>query len=146
MSETAEIRAALEAQLATVSGIPDATRRIAENSRGEIKSDGRIWLTSRLSFLPERVLTKPHNGGLKRREGFWTLLVRCPLQTGTTAADDLVQAIADAFPSGLTLTNGSTDVHCDGADRGSGGRDIDEGRYTVPVTIRWHVHTTNTVP
>lgn len=146
MSENGEIRAALEAQLATVTGIPDATRRLGENTLGDLKPDGQAWVTSRMAYGIERVLTMPADGGIKRRDGTWRLLLRFPLGTGVDAGDTLSQAVADAFPRGLSLVSGSTTVHCDGARRYSGGRDIDEGWYIVPVDITWHVHTTNTVP
>lgn len=144
MSDTA-IRAALEARLATVSGIPAAKYRASENGEAFDPPLTAMWLRHRLAFGPERLLTKPANGGWKRQDGTWRLVLFAPLHAGTTAIDTLARAIVDAFPAGLTLTSGSTTVYCDGGRRWGGGRDLDEKSYAVPVDLYWHVHVVNTV-
>ena len=144
MSEYGDIRAALEAQLATVAGIPDSAHRAGENTefRGTI---AETWIRSRLGYGIERRLTLPARSARVQKDGTWRLLVQFPLNTGTAAADTLVQAIVDAFPDGQTLVSGSTTVRLDGTRRFGGGRDIDESSYVVPIDIRWHVFTTSTL-
>ncbi len=144
MSEYGDIRAALEAQLATVSGIPDSDYRLEENDTADGKV-GEVWLRHRLGYGPETRLTMPARGARVMKDGTWRLLVHFPLNTGTEDADTLVQAIVDAFPSGLTLLSGTTTVHIDNARRFGGGRDIDPSYYTVPIDVRWHVFTTSTL-
>lgn len=142
MSVYAEVRAALEARLALVSGIP--ADRAEENDAFE-PEPGTAWLRHRLAYGPERLLTMPAQNGWVERRGVWRILLHFPLQGGTTTADDLAQAVVDAFPRGKTLVSGDTTVHCDGARRWGGGRDIDAAWYVVPVDIAWHVHTRNLI-
>lgn len=140
----ADIRAALEARLATVSGLPDADHRAVENTRYEPRV-GETWLRHRLAPADERLLTMPAQGGWKQVDGAWRLLLHFPLDTGTTAGDTLSAAIVLAFPPGLTLTSGAVTVRIDSSRRWSGGRDIEEGWYTIPIDVRWHVWATNTL-
>lgn len=145
MSENADIRAALEATLATVSGIPDSAHRAAENVAYEPRK-GETWIRHALAYGPERVTSKPADGGTKERIGTWRLLCCFPQGTGVATIDTLTQAIVDAFPVGLTLTSGATDVRCRGGRRWAGGSDIVAGWWVVPVDIYWLVYGTNTVP
>lgn len=143
MSDT-EIRTALETRLATVSDLPIAAYRAAEND-SFTSPKGKPWIRHRLSFGAERLRTLPAQGGYVQRDGTWRLLLFFPLDTGTDIADALARAVLGAFPVGATLIEGATTVHCDGGRRYGGGRDIEPAAYCVPVDVRWHALVTNTV-
>jgi hypothetical protein len=140
MSEVA-IRAALEAQLATVSGIPTT---YGENVAFTAPLR-EMWIQTALAPQPDQLRTLPARGGLRERRGTWRLLVRAPLDTGTDAVDALVRSILDAFPRGETLDYDGVRVQVEGGRRWRGGRDIDPKAYTVPVDIYWLIYDTNTL-
>lgn len=137
-----EIRAALEARLATVAGLPPVERWSYENDAFE-KPVRESWVWQRIHFGPEVLLSMPARGGYLQRNGTYRVVLYFPLDTGTADADALVQAVVDAFPVGTTLPNGGTTVRIDTPRRWGGGRDLEEGFYGVPIDIPWYVQRPN---
>lgn len=140
----AEIRTAIETQMATVTGLPDTDRWALENTAQSFDA-GEAWLAVLHSFGPETRLTMLARNARMQKDGTTRLLLYWPLNTGAEDVDVVVQAVVDAFPPGLTLTSGSTTVHVDSSRRFAGGRDLDPAWYVVPVDIRWHVFATSTL-
>jgi len=144
VSRYAETRAALLARLATATGVPDTTQWAEENVVFE-PTIGEAWLAVRFSPGEERLITMPAQDGWKELPGVLRVLMHRPLREAVASADTVAQAILDSFAPGTTLTNGATTIHIDVSRRYSGGRDIDDSWYTVPIDIRWHVRTINTL-
>lgn len=140
----AAIRAALEARLATVVGIPPVSRWAKENEAFEA-TVGQTWLRARLAPADERLLTLPARGGRKEIPGAWRLWLHFPVDSGVATADTLSAAMVEHFPAGLTLDAGGETLRIDGARRWTGGRDLEVDWYTVPIDVRWHVWTFNTL-
>lgn len=142
MSQYADIRAALMLALGAVPGIPAAPYRADENT-DFTATPGKPWLRTRLQPGIERLLEKPGRGGTLQRSGLLRVFLNFPMLTGTIAADALAQAAVDTFAAGQTLDANGLDLFVDASRRWSGGTDLEEGYYTVPVDIAWHVFTPN---
>ncbi len=150
MSWQADTRDLLYARLLTVPGLPD-TSQIAQENAGAVADEvfeptpGEIWIAQRMGFGVSRPLGGPARGAYIRNDGSWRLLLNFPRLGGTAWADALAEAVLDAFPVGLTLGVTPTKVLIDGSRRWGGAPDLEDGYYTVPVDISWHVHTLNTL-
>lgn len=144
MSQRAEIRAALLAQMLTVPGIPDADHRAIENT-GFDGTPGEAWLDSLLSPGPQTLLTMPAQGGTLLKDGVWRVRLHYPIDSGPDVADAMADSVVLAFPAGQRLVSGATQVAIDSSRDWSGAPGIKDGFYTVPVDIRWHVFAINTL-
>ena len=137
-----EIRAALEARLALVPGIPATTQWQGRN-KGFDRPMGQQWLTHRVHWGAEQLISKPVWGGYLQRNGVYQVVLYFPLDRDSPDPDVLAQAVVDTFPIGLTLVNGSTTVYIGEPRRWEGGIDLEEGFYGIPVDIPWYVQRPN---
>lgn len=145
MSEVADVRAALEARLATVPGIPDSSTWGSENT-GEAPEIGTAHLTTRLVFDTPQPLEAPASMTRIRKGGVFEIRLKVPPLDGTAVVDDLAQAVLDHFPYGKDLTSGATTISIPrGSRRWGGGLDDDKAWWVVLVEIRWELITGNTL-
>lgn len=152
MTWQADARSLLYARLLTVPGLPDEDQIANENAGTTSNPDevfqptpGEIWIAQRMAFGVSRPLGGPARGAFIRNDGSWRLLLNFPRLGGTAWADALAESVLDTFPVGLTLGVTPTKVFVDGSRRFGGAPDLEDGYYTVPVDISWHVHTLNTL-
>ena len=144
MSGYSEARDALATQLATVSGLPDSDHAAVENVEFDAPI-GEAWYDASLAYASETLIELSGIGGQVKKDGTWRLRLHFPVGSGTSAADTLAQSVIDAFPAGLTLLSGATTVHIDSSRRWTGAPGLRDGFYSVPLDIRWHCFTTNTL-
>lgn len=136
MSATTEIRRALEAQIANVSGIPSAGNRAWENVRFE-PTPGTAWVRMRLITQESRPAVRGANPSLLY-QGLFLVDVFVPEGNGPNAADVLADAIRDEFTVDDAYTVGSTTVRFRWSERAEG--ISDSPWYQVPVTISWYTY------
>lgn len=145
MSETTELRAALTARLATVTGIPDVAQWGEENV-GFVPEIGTAHLTHRLAFDPDVPLEAPASLTRILRSGVFEVRLRVPPLDGVDAIDTLALAILQAFPYGKELTSGATTLRIPrGSRRWGGGLDDDKAWWVVLVEIRFELIVANTL-
>lgn len=129
----AALRAALAAQLATVSGLPTVVA--GENTSTEPLLSA-THLRTQLVFGRRDRLTAPANGAWVIEEGLFLVDLFAPMGEGPDAADTLARAILTAFPDGLTLiADAGQTVRCTGSRRSGGVRG--DAWYQVPCEVRW---------
>lgn len=128
MIDHRDVRSALRAQLLTVVGLPAA--RSWEN-RQFTRPAGEDWV--RETYLPgaERQVSY----GMVEAVGVAQYDLFTPADAGTEAAEDLADAIKEAFKPSSTL--GGL-VRIDRAERLSGRQDA--SWYFIPIRISWRVH------
>jgi len=145
VSETANIRTALDTQLATVTGIP-ATDTWGEENVGFKPAVGTSHLTRRLAFDPDVPLEAPASMTRILRSGVFEVRLKVPPLDGTDTVDALALAILQSFPYGKDLTSGATTLSIPrGSRRWGGGLDDDKAWYVVLVEIRWELQVGNTL-
>lgn len=127
----AEIQAALDAQLATVTGLPELQRENTRLNRG-----GRATTPfTRATFLPGQAtqLTVGQNG-VNRYSGLYQVDLFYPMDTGAATINAMADSVLAAFPR-ATVLGDEFKVHCTIAWREAGRRD--EPFYAVPVLVQW---------
>jgi hypothetical protein len=133
MSDAA-IRAALEAQLYTAAGFPDASHRALENQSYQ-PEPLETWARIAVLFTDAELGTLPASGAVRWRTGFLSVGVDYAVGTGLAATDTLVEAIFAAFPLALTLTVAGHPLTVRRQARGPGFRD--RTRWQTVVDIYW---------
>jgi hypothetical protein len=134
MSVYGDIRAALESQVANISGVPSAANRAWQNVYFE-PTTGTTWI--RMSFQPSR--RRPQDvtaDGLQRFDGLFLIDVFAPEGNGPASAETLADATVDAFEAGTVLSaNGQTlIIEYAEIDRAP---NQDSPWFQIPVTIKW---------
>jgi len=109
VSEVADIRAALQARLATVTGIPAASTWGEENT-GFAPEIGTAHLTHRLAFDPDQPLEAPASMTRLLKSGVFEVRLKYPTLDGSGTVDDVALAVLAAFPYGKELSSGATTV------------------------------------
>lgn len=145
MSLDTDLRAAMMAQLATVSGLPPTSRwqgRLDE-STGFSPTIGQTWLRLSMRWGRERLRTMPARNALVERPGWLSCEVFEPVDPATSTLEDTVRAILDAFPPGLTLPVGAEAVRIVGSRRWSALRE--DHWVKINVDIDWQLITVNTL-
>lgn len=136
MSVGNDIRAALEQEIANVSGVPASSQRAWENARFE-PTTGTTWLRMRLQPTETRPATRGDSPQI-RHQGLFLVDVFAPADEGPASAETLADAIRDRYTVSKVLTENSTNVRFDYAERGQGV--IDHPWYMVPVAIAWYAY------
>jgi hypothetical protein len=134
MTAMTDIRAALEQQLVTVTGIPSSSNRAWENVRFE-PTPGTTWV--RMQIIPAAM--RPSVRGPSPQllyEGIFLVDIFAPEGNGANGADVLADAIRDEFTVDDVLTENTTNVRFRWSERGQGL--IDSPWYQVPVTVNWY--------
>lgn len=127
-----EIQSALDARLATVTGLPELQ---TENKR--VNRDGKSKTPfARGTLLPNQAtqLTVGKNG-VNTYSGLYQVDLFYPIDSGVTAANSMADAVMEKFVRGDTLTVGGITVHITISWREAGRRD--EPFYAVPVLVQW---------
>jgi len=145
----AELRAALETQLATVAGIPATTLWVKENrtpndndaDEEEIAASD-AWVEMLLGFDDGDRKEAPASQSRIWHTGTWHVWYRSPPGIGSAAADLIADAIVAAFPNGQDFTSGGTQVTIRSVGRRAGFQQ--KAEWVVPVKVRWEVITDNT--
>jgi len=139
VSEVADVRAALTARLATVTGIP-ASSTWGEENTGFEPEIGTAHLTHRLVFDPDVPLEAPASMTRIRKSGVFEVRLKYPLLDGSGTVDDVALAILQAFPYGKELTSGSTTLRIPrGSRRWGGALDDEKAWWVVLVEVRWEI-------
>lgn len=133
-----DIRAALETQLAAISGIPPISYENVSFDRANGTSYVETLFVPR-SRRPAVRGTSPQ----QRYEGVYTVICYAPEGNGPGAADEIADKVLDAFDAAtdVSYTNGDGDsftVSIDYAERESGG--LDTPFYYVPVNIGFYIY------
>lgn len=139
MTVTQSIRAALEQQIANVSGIPSSANRAWENVRF-IPTTGTAWVRMALIPTTARPATRGPSPQI-RRDGQFLVTAHLPEGDGPAAADALADAIASAFTTDTDLTSGGVLVRFNYAERGSA--ILDTPWYIVTVVVSWYTFTSS---
>lgn len=134
MTVTADIRAALEGQIANVTGIPSSANRAWENV--EFTPDtGTSWVRMTLAPGEQRPAVRGPSPQILH-EGIFLVDVFVPTGNGPNAAEALADAIRDQFTVDDVYTSNGANVRFRWSERGQG--IVDEPWYLVPVTVSWY--------
>lgn len=134
MSIYGDIRAALESQVSSVSGIPSAANRAWQNVRFE-PTTGTTWV--RMTLNPSR--RRPQDvtaTGLQRYDGLFLVDVFAPEANGPAAAETLADAVVDSFEAGTVLSSGGQTIEIEWAEISTSAV-ADSPWFQVPITIKW---------
>ncbi len=131
---TTEIKAALDAQLQTISGLPALQ---TENTRLDASSNLAGWVRATIAPAQSEVISLGV-GAMKVVQGLYQVDVFCPMDKGDSTARTLADAVVDAFPIGLRLVQGSTTVIVDIASVMTA-YNVNKN-YCIPVRVRWSVY------
>jgi hypothetical protein len=129
-----DIRAALEQQIASVTGIPSAANRSWENVRFK-PTTGTSWVRMTLQPGESRPAIRGANPVLEYI-GLFLVDVFVPEGTGPNAADVLADNIRNQFAPGTDITENATTVRIRHSERADG--QLDGPWYMVPVSISWY--------
>lgn len=130
------IRAALEQQIANVSGIPSSANRAFENVRFT-PTTNTAWV--RMALVP--VTSRPSVRGPSpqiRYDGSFLVTAHLPEGGGPAAADALADAIRAAFSVDTGLTSGGINVRFNYSERGVAV--LDTPWYIVTTTAAWYAY------
>lgn len=133
------IRAALEQQIATVSGIPSTSNRAWENVKF-VPTTGTSWV--KMALVP--VSSRPAVVGPApqiRHDGSFLVTLHLPEGTGPAGADALADAVRAAFTVDTGLTSGGTTVRFRYAERSVAV--LDTPWYIVTVSISWYTYSSS---
>lgn len=145
MSEIADVRAALQARLATVTGMPAASTWGEENT-GFTPEIGTAHLTHRLAFDPDVPLEAPASMTRLRKSGVFEVRLKVPPLDGSGTVDDLALAVLQAFPYGAEVVSGATTIRIPrGSRRWGGGLDDAKAWWVVLIEIRWELIAQNVI-
>lgn len=133
------IRAALEQQIATVSGIPSTANRAWENVKF-VPTTGTAWV--KMALVP--VTSRPAVLGPApqiRHDGSFLVTLHLPEGAGPAGADALADAVRAAFTVDTGLTSGGTTVRFRYAERSVAV--LDTPWYIVTVSISWYTYSSS---
>lgn len=132
MSIVDDIRATLDAKLASIAGLPPIAFENApfKQQAGQSHLRVRFFLTSRRPAV--RGPTPQH-----RYQGLYRIIVATPSETGSGAALGVADTLLDEF-NGSTNVQGNPIVSIEYSELGSPFKD--EPFYCIPVEIAWYVY------
>lgn len=139
MTVMQNIRAALEQQIANVSGIPSTSNRAWENVRFTPTTNS-AWVRMALVPTTSRPAVRGPNPQI-RHDGVFLVTAHLPEGSGPAAADALADAIRAAFTVDTGLTSGGVTVRFNYAERGVAV--LDAPWYIVTVSISWYTFTSS---
>ena len=128
-----DIRAALETNLASVSGIPDIGWENVQFS----PTTGTPYIKARL--IPTR--REPAVRGINPQmfyQGVYRIECYVPEDQGPSAGDELADKIIDAFEAATDVSYSGTIVSIRYAEREMA--EIDGPFYMIPVNIGWYIY------
>ncbi len=133
-----DIRAALETELAAVSGIPDISYENVSYDRANGTSYVETYFVPRTRRPAVRGLNPQQRYG-----GVFTVFCYTPEGNGPAAADDIANKVMDAFDAttDISFTPAGEDeiiVSVDYAERDSGF--VDSPWYYTTVNIGWYIY------
>ena len=128
-----DIRAALESKLADIPSVPS---RAYENVPFN-PTTGQNYLE--VTYTP--ITRRPTVRGLnpqQRYDGIFTINCYVPEGAGPAAADTLAKNVMETYEATSKLTQGSTTVNIEFAERRQG--IVDSPFYLVPVVVTWYAY------
>lgn len=137
MSVFTDIRAALEANVSNISGVPSSANRAWQNVQFE-PTTGTTWI--RMTFQPSR--RRPQDitaNGLQRYDGLFLIDIFAPEGNGPKAAEELAEATVDAFEAGTVLNANGQTVEVRYAEIAQAATQ-DSPWFQIPVTIGWKAY------
>lgn len=134
MTAHADIRAALESEIANVTGIPSASNRSWENVFFE-PTTGTAWVRMTLNPTESRPAVRGSNPQL-RYQGLFIVDCFLPEGNGPNAADTLADNIRNSYTVDDVLTSGSTNVRFEWSERDQAV--LESPWYRVQVRIAWY--------
>lgn len=138
MTTRGYIRSALEQKLATVPGLPSAAYRAWEAIEFA-PTEGQPYVKVAFDVKSIRPAVRGSNPQ-KRWDGYFHVGIVYPTGSGPFQADDLADAVCEAFTVNTVLTESGVNVRFEYAESGQG---MTEGPwYIVPVVIRWYSYRT----
>lgn len=139
MSSTQDIRAALETEIANVTGIPPAEQRAWENV-GFSPTTNVLWIKSRLIVASQR---PAHLGPSPqiRNNGQMLVTINAPENEGSEKADALADAIRGHFTVDDVYSSNGVNVRFNYSERNAGV--LSAPWWVVTVTISWYAYTNN---
>ena len=136
MSAFTDIRAALEAEIASISGIPSAANRSWENVEFD-PTTGTAWV--RMTLLPGQ--QRPAVAGPSPQQlyqGIMQVDIYQPEGDGPNSADVLADAVRDHFTVNDSFTKNSTTVRIRWSERDAGRNE--PPWYRVTVNVSWYTY------
>lgn len=133
MAGITDVRNALEAQVANISGVPSAANQAWENVPFE-PTLGTAWV--RMTFTPlQQRPTDVTATGLKRIDATFTIDIFAPDKQGPKEAEDLAEAVIAAYAPGVPLTSNGVSTQIEWAEAQNGAV-FDPPWYAVSVTVK----------
>jgi hypothetical protein len=125
------IRTLLDTNLKTVVGLPQlATENIRVTT-----TNAMPWCRSTLITSEPSPLTVGYDG-MNQHKGIYQVDLFYPQDYGTTDVSAISKLVINAFPRGLTLTDGTTNIHVTMTWQLTA-YTVQQAWYAVPVSIRW---------
>lgn len=128
-----DIRAALESKLADIPSVPS----IAYENVPFSPTTGQSYLE--VSYTP--ITRRPTVRGLnpqQRYDGIFVINCYVPEGAGPAAADTLAKNVMETYEATTKLTQGSTTVNIEFAERRQG--IVDSPFYLTPVVVTWYAY------
>lgn len=134
-----DIRAALEAQLLTIAGISNTGtgKNVAWENKKFTPANNALWVQPQL--LPAiEARAGIGTSAPQRIDGKWQVNVYAPQGTGPATADQMADAIRDAYPPGTVLSAGNKYIRIQASARYPGFNSTPW--YQVPVEVTWYTY------
>jgi hypothetical protein len=128
-----DIRAALETKLADIPNVPS----IAYENVSFSPTTGENYLE--VTYTP--ITRRPSVRGLnpqQRYDGIFTINCYVPEGAGPAAADTLAKDVMETYEATTKLTQGTTTVNIEFAERRQG--IVDSPYYFIPVVVTWYAY------
>ncbi len=138
MTVRQSIRAALEVQLAAVSGLPAS--RSWENVAFTPPAPGVPWVQGTFSPGRTRAVTVGSTPNY-RIEGLYLVDLHYPLGNGPASAEAMADAVIAAFSASVDLLHSGVTTRIRYAERGAGYRE--DSWFKMPIAIAWWAHSTS---
>lgn len=136
MSFMTDIRAAMEAEIANVVGVPAATQRAWENVVFT-PTTGTTWIRTSIVPFQSRPAVRGPTPQIKHG-GILTIDIFTPEGNGSAEAEALADAVRSRYNVDSKLTSGSATVRFWYSERGQGL--ADSPWYHVPVIAEWYCY------
>ena len=132
----ADIRNALEAQVANIAGVPTPVGSANSFEGVEFEpTQGTSWLRVRVYPLSRRPLDVTADG-LQRYDGTLLIQVHTPFGYGAGAGETLADAVVAAYEAGSVFTSNGTNVQIEYAEVNNSPQS-DPPWVITPVLIKW---------
>lgn len=139
MGALGNIRAALETDLLSVSGIPTLGNWSVDNGPQYKPVEGTPWIRVQVQQTSRRPANRGSNPSY-RREGVFIVSIMWPKGLGSGDAETLADAIQSRYGVGEVKTSGGQNVRFDYSEAGEPDGDLDPAWYLLPVVTAWYTY------